>query len=180
MSNNHLKLNTSKMLILIFHLPPYMYTWQIRLSGLPGAQIPIAGIIFISASNPFLFYPLHLIVNPVICAIKIHPESHHLLPSQCYYLIQAIVILCQDYCNGLTFTLSPFLSTVNNAGRVNPLKWKSDQDVPLFTKLQRLPMVFTVKLQPPDGSPGSTDAGLLSLWHICYLAPVAAVLLFFP
>lgn len=30
---------------------------------------------------------------------------------------------------------------------MNPLKWKSDQDTPLFTNLQRLPMMFPVKLQ---------------------------------
>lgn len=58
MSNNHLKLNTSKMELLIFHLPLYTYTWQMWFSGLPGAQIQISGIIFISFSNPIHFlYP---------------------------------------------------------------------------------------------------------------------------
>lgn len=147
-SNNRLKLNTSKMELLIFHLLPYTYTWQTWFSALPGAQIQIAGnhFHFFLKSHSF-FYTLRLIVNPVIYAIKIHPESNHLSPVQCYYLVQAIIILSQDYCNGLTFALAPFLSTVNHAGRVNPLKWKSNQDMPLSTKLHRLPMVFTVTLQ---------------------------------
>lgn len=73
-----------------------------------------------------------------------------------------------------------FPSIVNTAGRVTPLKWKSDHDAPLFKNLQRFLTGFRVKIQ---ASPRLTRLHILwssvSALTCMLLAPVVAVLFLF-
>lgn len=130
-------------------------------SGPPAAQVQIAGIICISFSDPILFYILHLMVNPVICNIKIDPKSN---PIQCYYL-------CPRHhhsCPGLLQwppNHSPYFCPCSlpihcqQSSRGIPSKWTSDHDTPLFKNLQGLLMCSKQKSKPPNSLGGSVCSG---------------------
>lgn len=162
MSNSYLKLNMSKTGLLIF-------------SGPPVAQVQIAAIVFIPFSDPILFCILRLIVNPLICTIRIYPESN---PIQCYYFCPRHHHSCPRLLQWLP-NHSPYFCPCTlpvycqQNSRAVPSKWKSDHDTPLFKNLQGLPRCSEQRSKPPNSLWDCIGSGhQLGFWPRILLDPV--------